>query len=374
MLIAVNTRLLIRDKLEGIGWFAFESLKRIARQHQEHEFLFIFDRPYSEEFVFSDNIRPVVAGPKTRHAFIWKYWFGRVVPGLLQKHNVDLFLSPDGFLPLRSSVPAVSVIHDLNFEHYPQDVPFFARHFYLRNFPRYARTARRIATVSEYSKNDIVKCYGVEPDKIDVVYNGANESFAPLDTAEQERVRGKYAGGKPYFIYVGSMHPRKNLGRLLQAFDAFKKTSSSPMQLMIVGEKMWWARGLKEAYESMQHRDAVIFTGRMNPDELRAVYASAFALTYVPYFEGFGIPLTEAMYSGIPIITSSVTSMPEVAGDAALLADPFSVNSIADAMLKLASDAALREALIARGKLRKQLFTWQRTADRLWDCIEKSLP
>src|SRR3989304_8480792 len=148
MISAVNTRLLLKNKLEGIGWFAYESLKRITQQHKEHKFIFIFDRKYDEEFIFSDNITPVVVGPKTRHAFLWYYWFEFQIPKVLKKHKADLFLSPDGFLSLCTDVKSLNVIHDLNFEHYPNDVPYFARRFYKNNFPKYAQKAKRIATVS----------------------------------------------------------------------------------------------------------------------------------------------------------------------------------------------------------------------------------
>lgn len=373
MIIAVNTRLLLKNKLEGIGWFAYESLKRITQQHKEHKFIFIFDREYDEEFIFSDNITPVVIGPTTRHAFLWYYWFEFQIPKVLKKHKADLFLSPDGFLSLSTDVKSLNVIHDLNFEHYPNDVPYFARRFYKKNFPKYAQKAKRIATVSNYSKNDIAKTYCISPEKIDVVYNGSNEIFSPVSEEIKKQTKIKYTNNTDYFIYVGSMHPRKNISRLLKAFDEFKKTSSSNIKLLIVGEKMWWANDEEIVFAKMQFRNDVVFTGRLNAEELKNVYASALALTYVPYFEGFGIPLAEAMYSGIPIITSNITSMPEVVADAALLVDPFSIDSIKNAMLKISADENLRKDLIEKGNIRKQNFSWQKTADGLWDSIEKCL-
>lgn len=371
MVIAVNTRLLLKNKLEGIGWFTYESLKRITRQHKEHQFIFIFDRAYSEDFIFSDNITPLAIGPQTRHALLWYYWFERVVPKVLREHKAGLFLSTDGFLSLSTDVKSLNVIHDLNFEHYPDDVPFFARNFYKKYFPRYAKKAQRVVTVSNHSKNDIAKTYTIDPAKIDVVYNGANDIFSPVPDEMKKQVKAKHTQNSDYFIYVGSMHPRKNIARLLMAFDEFKKNSSNTVKLLIVGEKMWWANDMRSVFEKMQFGNEVVFSGRLNAEELKNAYASALALTYVPYFEGFGIPLAEAMYSGIPIITSNVTSMPEVAGDAALLVDPFSVGSIKDAMVKIVSDETLRNDLIAKGNVRKQNFSWQRTADGLWSSIEK---
>jgi len=176
----------------------------------------------------------------------------------------------------------MAVIHDLNFEKHPEFLPWLVRKYYHHFFPRFARRADRIATVSEFTKNDIAQRYNVSPDKIDVVYNGAN-------------------------------------------------------------------------------------------DELHKIIASALAMTYISYFEGFGIPIVEAFYCHVPVITSNVTSMPEVAGDAALMVDPFSVESIRDGMLKLASDENFRQQLINNGEKRKNEFSWQKSSERLWASIEKTL-
>ena len=259
----------------------------------------------------------------------------------------------------------------MNFEHYPNDLPFFNRTFYRRFFPKYAKHAKRIATVSEFTKTDVINTYQINPDKIDVIYNGANTEFKPVSEEIAKHVRIKFSMGKPYFLFVGALHQRKNIINLLKSFDEFKKTVSSPLQLMIVGQKRWWTREMEETYRAMIHKDQVIFTGRVSQDDLQKITASAFAITYVSFFEGFGIPILEAMRCNVPVITSNVTSMPEIAGGAALLCDPSSVLSIHDAMLKLYSDPALRTSLIEKGKLRASLFSWEKTSDYLWRSIEK---
>ena len=371
MKIAVNTRLLLKDRLEGIGWFTYETLKRITRQHPEHEFIFLFDRKFDEEFVFSDNIIPVVVPPQARHPFLFYIWFEHMIPKVLRGEKADLFLSPDGYLSLRASVKSVSVIHDLNFEHFPNDVPFLVRKYYRHYFPKFSQRADRIATVSEFSKQDIIKQYGVSETKIDVVYNGANEIFKPISEEEKNTARKKYTNGSEYFVFVGSLHPRKNIARLLQAFDVFKKNYSSPIKLVIVGQKKWWTNDIRNAYENMQFENDVIFTGRLSPDELKNVIGAALAMTYIPYFEGFGIPILEAMNCDVPVITSNITSMPEVSEDAALLIDPFSVESISDGMLRISKDENLRKDLISKGQQRRTNFSWDKTAASLWNCIEK---
>lgn len=371
--IAVNTRLLIRDKLDGIGWFTCESFRRITRQHPEHDFYFLFDRPYDESFVFAPNVRPVVIGPPARHVLLYLFWFEISLPLTLRRIKPDLFISPDGFLSLATRVPSMDIIHDLNFEHYPGDLPGEVSWYYRHFFPRFARKARRIATVSGYSKKDIAESYSISPDMIDVVYNGANEIFRPLDESEVTAVRKRYTDGAPYFIFIGALHPRKNLSSLFRAFDVFRAHNTSVCKLMIVGSRMWWTRSIRDAFESMEHRDDVIFTGRLALEDLHKVLASAHALTYVSYFEGFGIPVVEAFACHTPVIASNLTSLPEVAGDAALLVDPFRIDQIAEAMDRIFHDESLRREMITRGHEQGKKFSWDKTADSLWASIEKVL-
>jgi glycosyltransferase involved in cell wall biosynthesis len=366
--------LLLKGRLEGIGWFTYETLKRITRDHPEHRFLFFFDRPYDEEFIFEKNVTPIVAGPQARHPFLFYLWFEFTVTRLLKKYKADLFLSPDGYLSLRSKVASLAVIHDLNFEHYPNDVPWLIRKYYRYFFPRFARKATRIATVSKASADDIQRQYVIDPSTIDIVYDGANVTFHPLGAEEIAATRHEISDGKPYFVFVGALHPRKNLANLFRAFDLFiENRGTADICLVIVGAKKWWTPAIREAYESMKHRQLVIFSGRLNHEALNRAMAAALATTYVSYFEGFGIPIVESFRCGTPVITSNISSMPEVAGDAALLCDPFDIASMADAMAKISNDGDLRKSLIEKGHLRQEVFTWDRTAELLWRSIEETL-
>ena len=373
MKIAVNTRLLLKDKLEGIGWYTYETLSRIVKAHPEHEFFFIFDRPYSKEFIFEQNVRPIVLGPPTRHPILWYIWFELKLPKLLKKLKIDLFLSTDGFLSLSSNIRSVAVIHDINFEHYPKDLKFSHSKFYRFFFRKYAHKASRITTVSEYSKNDIANFYAVQKDKIDVGLNGVNAVFHPMSLPEQINTRKQYTQGKDYFLFVGALHPRKNIKRLLLAFDSFKSETKSSNKLLIVGAKMWWNDELKEVFSKLNSKEDVVFTGRKTLEELKLLYASALVFCFVPYFEGFGIPIVEAMKCGCPVITSNCTAMPEVAGDAAILVDPFKVQDITEAMIKLDNDSALRAELSEKGLIHSQKFSWNKTANVLWNSIDKVL-
>jgi glycosyltransferase involved in cell wall biosynthesis len=373
MRIAVNTRLLLDGRLEGIGWFTNEIFSRITKSHPEHEFIFLFDRPFSEKFIFSSNIKPVVIYPPSRHPFLWYLWFEISVPYALKKYNADLFISPDAYTSISTKVPSICVIHDINFEHYPEDMSWLYRNYYRFFTPRFVNKANHIITVSEYSKNDICETYSLTPEKVSVVYNGSNPIYKPISQEEKLLVKKKYTNGCDYFIYIGALLPRKNLARLLQAFDKFKEEIVSDVKLLIIGEKMFKTADIENAFRLMKFKNDVIFAGRLYPGQIEKAMGAALALTYVSYFEGFGLPIVEAMNCNVPVITSNVTSMPEVAGDAALLIDPFSVESIKNALSEIYLNQRLREELITKGSERKKLFNWDISANKFWKIIEKHL-
>lgn len=373
MVIVVNTRLLVPDRLDGIGRFTFETLQRITQAQPNSHFVFLFDRKIHEDFIFSENITPVKLFPPARRPWLFNAWLNYSVAGVLRDLQPDLFLSPDGFLPLKGKTPCLPVIHDLNFEHYPEDLPVNIKNWYKKKFPLFANRATRIATVSAFSKNDIASKYNIEKNKIDVVYNGAAHGFQPLTEVQILETRKKITGGAPYFLYIGALHPRKNLERLVRAYGEFRRKNDSQTKLVIAGENYWQYSGLQNAIDSVPNKNEIIFTGRLPETELYLLTGAALALTYVPYFEGFGIPIIEAMACDIPVITSNVTAMPEVGGDAVLYVDPFSEESISSALALIDKDESLRNNLIAKAKIQRENFSWDKTAHALWTSIEKTV-
>jgi glycosyltransferase involved in cell wall biosynthesis len=356
--------------MEGFGWFTYETMRRIVLQNPEHDFIFFFDRPYDESFVFAKNVTPVVVSPPARHPILFRIWFDYSLPRFFKKYKCEAFISPDGYLSLRTSIPQLAVIHDLNFEHNPEDLPKAHRHYYRSFFPKFAKKASRIVTVSAFSKDDIIKTYRVPPDKIDVVYNGVSADFKPISDAEITAVQRNYTAGHSYLLFVGALHKRKNLQRLVEAYHELIKEKRIQQHLLIVGETMWKSQAIKIPKEL---KDFIHFTGHLDSTNLAKVTAAADLLCFVSYFEGFGIPIIEAMKSGVPVLAGNLTALPEVGGDAAFYCDPYSVDSIKEGILHVLDDPTLRFTMIEKGFSRAEKFNWDKTAQGLWNSFEKMI-
>jgi glycosyltransferase involved in cell wall biosynthesis len=373
MIIAVNTRFLLKDQLEGYGYFIFETFRRITALHPEHKFIFIFDRPFDRRFIFSENITPVVSGPPARHPLLWKYWYDVKIPRLLKKYKADLFVSPDGYCSLNTKIPQCMVVHDLAFLHFPSHAKK-SHLFYLKKYtPKFLEKAKTIATVSEFSKRDILDQYKIDPQKINVVYSAAKEKFAAVSEETKTETKIKYSSGHEYFLYVGAIHPRKNLLNLLKAFSVFKKRLKSNFKLILVGRLAWKYDQFLEKLKTYKYRDDVIMPGYIDEEDVVKLTASAYAVVYPSLWEGFGVPVLEAMNCNVPVLTSANSSMQEIASEAALYFDPTNHEDIAEKMMRIYKDEMLRNQLIEKGKSVTKNFSWDKTAALLWDCIQKTV-
>ncbi|MEM7161407.1 MAG: glycosyltransferase family 1 protein [Bacteroidota bacterium] len=363
MNIIVNTRLLIPGKMEGIAWYAHEILSRMVHAHSEHHFHFVFDRPFDPEFIYANNVTGHVMGPQARHPLLYKWWFHRNLPKLMNRLKADLFFSPEGYLSLKTKVPQVNVIHDLGFEHFPAHLPKRELAFYQKYFPLYAQKAKKIITVSEFSKKDIVSKYGVEAEKVKVIYNGVRTALKKNSSSDLQR----------YFIYVGTLHPRKNSERMLRAFDQFIDQSNSNLGFKLVGRRMGKGSAIERVQASLKHKDRIEFLGYQSEERLAQLMADAEAMIYVPLFEGFGLPVLEAFQNNVPLICSNNSSLPEVAGNAALMVDAEDEHQLIEAMNRISSDESLRKELIQKGSEQVKKFSWDEAAQKTWKVIETCL-
>ena len=371
MKIAVNTRFLLKNKLEGIGRVTHEVLRRMVENHPEDEFIFFFDRAYDDEFIYGKNVTPVVLSPPTRHPILIVTWFEFSVKRALEKYKPDVFFSTDGFCSLRSEVKSVVLVHDIAYKHFPGQVSFFIRKFYQNFQHRYLQKAEQVITVSHFVKNDLVDKIGILPEKIHVAHNGCSSNFIPADDFVKNEIKEKYTNGQPYFFYVGAVHPRKNVHGLITAFDIFKEKTNAPHQLLIGGRFAWQTGEVKTAFDNAKHQKDIQFLGFVEEEELPKLIGSAFAFVYVSFFEGFGLPLLEAMECEVPLITSNISSMPEVAEDAAILVDPHEVSEIVNALLQYYENEDLRKEKIEKGRLQKEKFNWDRSSEIMYDVLRQ---
>ena len=307
--------------------------------------------------------------PAARHPLLWKYWFDVQIALKLRKIKADVFLSPDGQCSLTTSVPQCMVVHDLGFLHYPEGYQKSHLAYYKKYTPKFVRKAATLATVSAFSRADICKQYSVPEQKISVVYNGIKDIFAPTSFDEQTVVKERFTNGAEYFLYTGAIQPRKNIINLMKAFSIFKRRMQSSLKLVLAGRLAWKNDEFLELLKTYKHRDDVVLTGYLPEADLAPLMAAAWAFVYPSHFEGFGVPVAEAMRCGIPVLTSKESAMTEVCEDAALYFDPDNVDDIAYKLMFIYKQEGERKVMIEKGAVLAARYTWQRTATALWDSV-----
>lgn len=374
MKITINCWVLRNKNIDGIGYFTINTFQRIIKANPQVSFVMLCDKNFTESYFDYPNVEIRRLFPPYRHPVLYILYLEFILPFALWRSKPDLFVSAEGFLSLMSSCRQLPLIYDLNFEHNPENLSFKNRLYFRFFFKRFARKAKRIATISEFSKQDIVNWYKVPAEKIDNVSCGINSNFYVLSAEAKKTAQQKFSSGIHYFFFVGSMHPRKNMLRLLQAFNIFKEKTGSNFKLVIAGAMVWNKSEIMDAYEQSPYKSDINFTGRLSDDDLKLALGAAYALSFVPIFEGFGLPIVEAFEAGVPVLAANATSLPEVAGDAAVYADPFDVQSICDGLVKLYENKNnLCDQLIAKGFEQKKLFSWDRTAKLLWESMQKAM-
>jgi glycosyltransferase involved in cell wall biosynthesis len=280
-----------------------------------------------------------------------------------RREKLDVFHAQH-IIPPFCKCKAVSTIPDIAHEHFPE---FFSKFETLRSKVLIRRSARRadhIITVSEYSKNDIARTYDIDPRKITVTYEGAGDGYFPRDKEHcREQIAAKYGVTAPFLLYVGRLQERKNLRRLVSAYARLRKGGADET-LVLVGKRDWMFANIYAHVESLGLATSVTFTGYIPSEDLPAFYNGAEAFVYPSIFEGFGLPVIEAMACGLPVLTSFGSSLEEVAGDAAVLVDPMSEESIARGLGKLLSDSSLRARLGQAGLARSACFSFRKAAEQ----------
>ncbi len=358
MNIGVNARLLLPGVKEGISRYLHETLSRMVLDHPEDTFHLYFDRAYDEQYLYADNVIPHIVRPQARHPLLWHIWFDYMLPYRFRKDKIDVFYSADGYSSLRAQVPTVLVSHDLAFEHF--DDQNHQHHLqYLRKYvPRFHRRAESIIAVSQATADDIVATYQIDPARISIAGNSTTLQWSPTHDKS-------ITHGKDYIVYIGSLNPRKNIVRLIKAFDQYKNETGDQTQLVIIGKLAWKSQPIQRAMTDAQYADEIIHLTDVRKSA-SLILSNARALVYPSLFEGFGIPILEGFATQVPVITSNVSSMKEVAGDAAVLIDPYSIDAIAQGIKTVCHDESLRQDLIRKGTAQLLKYQWEDSARTIY--------
>lgn len=346
----------------GAGVYAIE-LVRATAQRDAHDGYAVFTRGGWFDAVAAGKrnwrIERVDAASRSKRML----WEQTRLPGALSRLGIDVLHSTHHTLPVRPMrARRVVTVHDVTFLHMPERYPP-ARRLYMQAMTRLAaRVADAIIVPSMTVRGDVIDLLHVEGAKVHAVYEAAGEQYHPLERETSMAVARRYGVERPYVLSVGSLEPGKNRGRLIRAMHELRREGID-QALLIVGQRAWKYEDDLALARELGMDDRVTFAGYVAQDALPALYAAAEAFAFPSLYEGFGVPVLEAMACGAPVVTSNVSATAEVAGDAALLVEPLSVESIRDGLRSVLTDAALRARLSRRGMERAAGFSWRRAAD-----------
>ena len=345
--------------MAGAGVYTYQLVRALAALNSAHRFA-VFARPGLFDDLRSEGFEVVHVEPASRAARL--LWEQTRLPRLLRAMDVDLLHSPHHSTPvIARGLPRVVTIHDVTFMLIPKRYPA-SRRLYMEGVTRAsARLARALITPSEAVRRDVIRKLGVEPRRVVAIAEAASPQFGAIDDATVERVRLSYRLPDRYLLSVGSLEPGKNRERLIRAY-ARLRNEGVEMPLVIAGQPAWRYQGDEELVERLGLSWTVRFLGYVPDEDLPGLYAGAALLAFPSLYEGFGLPVLEAMACGTPVVTSKVSATAEISGDAALLVDPLSTDEIALAMGSILSSHNLRDELRSKGIARAAEYSWARTA------------
>jgi len=362
----------------GIGYYTENIIKNLALNYKDNDYKIVGN------VFLNKKIPNKIAGISNKDILVTRYvptkvWGQAIKLGImpkinyLYKGNPDLVVNFDFVrVPVSKRIKTITVIHDLAYEVYPQ---YTERRNLLRLkklVPETVKLSNRIVAVSESTKKDIIKKFGVSADKIDVVYNAVDsKKYRPLKLTQQ--VRARYNLPEKYFLYLGNIEPRKNVEGIIEAYSKLPVKITNEYKLVLAGGMGWNKDTIMKAYNESPHKSSIIFTGYIEDKEIPSVYSAAEIFLFPSHYEGFGLPLLEAMSCGTPVITANNSSLKEVAGDAALYVDSKKTHQLTETIIKILKDDELRIKLVKRGKERIKKFNWANSAEQMNSSIYKAL-
>jgi glycosyltransferase involved in cell wall biosynthesis len=368
MLIGIDGNEANVEKKVGIGEYAYELLcqfHKIASARKDLQFkIYLKSGPRVEMPVPTESWRYQIVGPK-------KFWtqIGLPLKLFTETKKPNVFFSPSHYAPRFSPIPTAISIMDLSYIHFPE---LFTKHdlYQLVNWTKYsAKNAKKIFTISNFSRDDIIKTYGKEPKDVVTTYLGIKQILGSKQKAlSMEELKKKFGIDGNYILFVGTLQPRKNIAKLIEAFAEIK---NKKIKLVVVGKKGWLWEEIMQAPEKYGVKERVKFLDFVGDEDLPSLYKNASCFVLPSLYEGFGLPVLEAMKYGCPVLTSNVSSLPEVGGDACLYFDPKSTDEIAQKIDQVISDEKLRQEMIEKGYNQVKKFSWEKTAKETLNVLEK---
>ncbi|NPA33331.1 MAG: glycosyltransferase family 4 protein [Chlorobi bacterium] len=361
MIVGFNARLLKPGLAEGLNVYAKEVIFRLARRNPSWQFVLFFDHKNFKEFLPYENMRGIYVPPPSRQMILYYTWFHFTLPEAVVSIKPDVFLSPEPFIPVGTGVPVVLTMHDIAYLYEFSGLSLPYRIYYWRMINKYVQEATHIIANSYYTMHQTRKLYSLPEEKFTVVGLGIKDFPEPREP--------EFKVPERFFLYYGALQPRKNIPKLLQAFDIVCPELDS--YLIVAGRFAWEYDAIIDQWRKMKCRNRVLFTGTLPDNQIHYLLKKAIALVFPSLMEGFGLPVVEAQKVGCPVITSNTSALPEIGGEGALFVDPNDEHNIAEAMLSVAIDNALRKKLIKAGFENTKRFSWEKTTERIEEIIKR---
>lgn len=364
MRIGIDIRSLIFTQA-GISTYIHNLIKALGEIDKRNKYILFCHAKSQYNWAKYGNISEKVLRLPHIKSLTGRIWEAILVPRAIASMKIDIFHGPSFTLPSKKPCKFIVTIHDLTFKRFPELVTKRAVSYYNAHIQSAIKKADRIIADSYNTKEDLMILYGVGSDRVEVIYMGIDKDFRVIeDKKKLKEVKDKYGLPKKFILSVGTIEPRKNLRRLIEAYYQLREKGLIEHSLVIAGQKGWLYENVFEAVKRLKLEQEVIFTGYITRDDLPMIYNSADLFIFPSIYEGFGLPALEAMACGIPVITSNISSLPEITGDAALLINPYDVEAIAKAMERVLGDDGLRKELVKKGLKHARRFSWQDSAKK----------
>ncbi len=362
MIVGFNARLLKNGVSEGLNVYAWEVVRRLALRNPTWQFILFFDHKDFDEFLPYSNMYGLYVPPPSRQMVLYYLWFHHTLPETVNRIKPDVFLSPEPFIPVGVDVPVVMSMHDIAYIYEFSGLSLPYRIYYWRMIDKYVDYAKHIIANSHYTKREAQKLYGIADSKFTVAYLGIKDFPTPE--------RPPFMVPDRFFFYYGAIQPRKNISRLLKAFDVVGEKLPD-VYLVIAGRFAWEYEPIIEQWRQMKFKERVIFTGGLPDSQIHYLLKKAIALVFPSLMEGFGLPVVEAQKVGCPVITSNTSALPEVGREACIYVNPRDEGQIAHAMFSLGTDEHLRETMMRTGLVNALRFSWDKTVENIENVLRQ---